>query len=181
MKNSNEQLINMYVGLVILISVYVFAKTSSLPLAFMTVFFLLTAYLIIQAFFRYGNNIRLKKSGIDDIDKMNGIQFEKFLSLLFIELGYKSKITKASGDFGADLIISKDGIKTVVQAKRYSSKVGIKAVQEVVSSMNYYKASKAMVVTNSYFSKAAIELAQSNNVEMVDRDRLVDILLQNKF
>lgn len=68
---------------------------------------------------------RLKRSGIADIDKMEGVQFEQYLGHLFQAQGYKTQVTKAAGDFGADLILQKAGRKIVIQAKRYSKNVGI--------------------------------------------------------
>lgn len=72
---------------------------------------------------------RLKRSGIAEIDTMDGFLFEKYLGHLFRSQGYDVIVTKPSGDFGADLVIKKNGQKIVVQAKRYSSNVGIKAVR----------------------------------------------------
>lgn len=55
---------------------------------------------------------------------MTGREFEIYLSVLFRNLGYKVKLTKASGDYGADLILKKSGLSIVVQAKRYKKKWG---------------------------------------------------------
>ncbi|RKN74986.1 hypothetical protein D7M11_25955 [Paenibacillus ginsengarvi] len=121
---------------------------------------------------------RLKKSGIADIDKMEGREFEHYLGHLFKSHGYDVKVTQAAGDFGADLVISKDGKKIVVQAKRYSKNVGIKAVQETHSSMGYYKAGEAWVVTNSKYTDAARELANSLNVKLIGREQLIDLILK---
>ena len=101
-----------------------------------------------------------------------GLEFEEYLVNLFRKLGYQVEGTKASGDQGADLIIFKDGIKTVVQAKFYSGKVGNKAVQEVVSAIAFYKADNGMVVTNNYYTPSAIELAEANDIKLVDGDKL---------
>ncbi|WP_176521379.1 restriction endonuclease, partial [Priestia megaterium] len=59
----------------------------------------------------------------------------------------------------------------VIQAKRYGSKnrVSISAVQEVYGAKAYYKANQAWVVTNSYFTKQAKELAAACDVTLVDR------------
>lgn len=121
---------------------------------------------------------RLKKSGISDIDKMEGRQFEHYLGHLFKSHGYDVKVTQAAGDYGADLVIAKGGKKIVVQAKRYSKAVGIKAVQEAQASIAHYGASEAWVVTNSGFTDAAIELAKSNNVKLIDREQLVELVLK---
>lgn len=123
---------------------------------------------------------RLAKSGIADIDRMDGKTFEKYLEVLFEKLGYKVERTRYIGDYGADLVTQKNGVKTVIQAKRYKDKVGIKAIQEAVASKGYYECEKAMVVTNSYFTNQARELASKNQVELWDRKDVVKHLLKIK-
>lgn len=124
---------------------------------------------------------RLKRAGIADIDKMEGVQFENYLGYLFRAQGYKVAVTKAAGDFGADLIIEKDGKRIVVQAKRYSKNVGIKAVQEAQASIAHYGAVQAWVVSNSDYTQAAYELAKSNRVRLINREELIDIILSINF
>ena len=113
---------------------------------------------------------------IGDVDLMTGFEFEYFLGKLFSNMGYKVKQTKLSGDQGADLVIERNGVKTVIQAKRYTGKVSNKAIQEVVASIKHYKASSGMIVTNSYFTSSAVKLANSNEVRLVDRDKLKDLI-----
>lgn len=116
---------------------------------------------------------------IEDIDLMNGFEFEGFVSKLFSKMGYKTLNTKLSGDQGADVILERNGNKTVVQAKCYTGKVNNKAVQEIVASMKHYKAESGMVVTNSTFTKSAIELADSNDIRLIDREKLSELI--NKY
>jgi restriction system protein len=123
---------------------------------------------------------RLAKSGIDEIDNMSGKTFEKYLEVLFEKLGYRVERTRYVGDYGADLVTSKDGVKTVIQAKRYKSKAGVKAIQEAVAAKGYYDCSKAMVVTNNFYTQQAIELARRNQVELWDRNKVVSALLSVK-
>ena len=68
----------------------------------------------------------------------------------------------------------------MIQAKRYKQKVGIKAIQEAVAAKGKYGCSEAMAVTNSFYTKAAIELAKANRVKLWDRDDLVKALLSIK-
>src|SRR4030043_1627495 len=77
---------------------------------------------------------KMARSGIADIDEMDGKTFEKYLKVFFEKLGYKVERTKYIGDYGADLVATNNDVKTVIQAKRYKSKEGIKAVQEAVAS-----------------------------------------------
>ena len=123
---------------------------------------------------------RLAKSGIADIDKLSGKDFEQYLEIFFKKLGYQVKRTPYQGDYGADLVLRQGDEKTVVQVKRYNRSVGVKAVQEAVASKEYYHSDKAMVVTNNDFSRQARILAQANQVELWDRDDLVSRLISSK-
>jgi restriction system protein len=123
---------------------------------------------------------RLSQSGINDIDKMDGKTFEKYLEVLFKKLGYRVERTRYVGDYGADLVVWKNGIKTVIQAKRYKNKVGVKAIQEAVAAKGYYQCDEAMVVTNSFYTNQAEKLAQANEVKLWNRDDLVKALLSVK-
>lgn len=127
------------------------------------------------------NNYRkvLLRSCTDDIDKMDGETFEQYLEALFIKLGYKAVRTQYRGDYGVDLILRKDGKKIAVQAKRYTGKVAIKAVQEIYSGAAYYGAEEAWVVTNSDFTAAARQLAEANGVTLIGREKLTALIEQS--
>lgn len=113
---------------------------------------------------------------MEKINSMDGYEFESFLSNLFQKMGYKVEQTKLSGDQGADLIISKFGERTAVQAKRHKNQVSNTAVQEVVASIKYYNCDKGMVATTSLFTASAIELADANNVELIDGEKLESLI-----
>lgn len=121
---------------------------------------------------------KLKRSGILQVDQMKGKEFEDYLRVLFLERGYHVQMTPATGDYGADLILSKGGRRIVVQAKRYKKKVGLKAVQEVSTAKLHYKADECWVVTNSGYTEPAKKLAASNGVKLVDRIVLMRWMLE---
>ncbi len=121
------------------------------------------------------------KISIKNIDKMeDGSQFEQYLYELLLAIGY-SKVYKTvnSGDFGADIVFTdREGIKTVIQAKRYkiSIPVSVDAVQQVYTSMRYYKAKKSIVITSSKYTKPCEALAGVNHVSLIDRNDLISII-----
>lgn len=93
-------------------------------------------------------------SGIEDIDKMSGIEFERRLAVHFNHCGWIVNLTKTSGDFGADLLgVDAQDQKVVIQAKRYQKNIGVCAVQEVISAKSFHNAKRPMVITNQYFTK----------------------------
>ena len=127
------------------------------------------------------NDYNNKQTTIDDIDLMSGVEFENFLYKYFKKLGYSCETTKASGDQGVDLIAIKGESRIAIQAKCYSSSVGNHAVMEAIAGMKYYKANQCMVITNSYFTKTAKDLAQVNNVVLWDRKILIEKLKEIQF
>ncbi len=112
------------------------------------------------------------ESKLQEIDGLDGVEFEAYLQGLFTAMGYLVEMTPSTGDFGGDLILAKDGQRTVVQAKRWQGTVGSDAVQEALSGKAYYVCDHAWVVTNSIFSRKAKELAFSTGVRLVDRGAL---------
>ena len=120
---------------------------------------------------------RLARSGIREIDRMDGKTFEHYLEVLFTRLGFRVERTRYVGDYGADLVVSRDGVKTAVQAKRFRRKVGVAAVQQAVAAKAQYGCDKAMVVTNAFYTAQAVRLARANKVKLWDRNHLVSALL----
>ena len=102
---------------------------------------------------------------------MSGIDYEKYVAYQLKRTGFvKAEVTKKSGDFGADIILTdKDGSRMCVQCKKHSKPVGVKAVQEVIGAKAYYACSRAAVITTSTFTPAAKELAQRSGVELYEK------------
>ena len=109
-------------------------------------------------------------STLAEIDKMSGYKFEEFMKHVYEQLGYSVYHTPKSGDQGADLILtSKEKKRIAVQVKRYSGKVSNSAV---VAAKGFYKCTEGIVVTNSYFTDSARQLAKANFIDLVDRNEL---------
>ena len=122
------------------------------------------------------NNL-LQNLSINQIDTLNGIEFENFVSDLFNYLGYSTTTTSITGDNGVDILAKTKGISIGIQTKLYyNHNVGNKAIQEVFAGKNYYKLDYALVITNWQFSAPAKNLAKQLNVGLIDRSVLISIL-----
>lgn len=98
---------------------------------------------------------------------MTGVEYESFcVKYLKSELYNDIETTQISGDQGVDIIAYKDGEKTAFQCKYYDSPVGNKAIQEVFAGSKYYDCERAIVITNSTFTKSARDLANKLGVEL---------------
>jgi restriction system protein len=112
-----------------------------------------------------------------EIDKMTGNEFEEFIGKLYNAMGYKTEVTQASNDYGADVIVIKDQIKTVIQVKNYKNPVGLGAVQEVNTAKGHYKADEAMIITSSpSFTAQARREAKLLRIKLIARDELENLI-----
>ncbi|MHB1242572.1 MAG: restriction endonuclease [Gaiellaceae bacterium] len=106
---------------------------------------------------------------------MDGPDFERTIAELFVLLGYD--VERIGGfDKGADLVLTMDGERTAVQAKRYSIAVGIKAVRQLLDGRTRYGCTQGLVVTNSFFTDPAIECAEVHKITLWDRHELGEYL-----
>ncbi len=118
-------------------------------------------------------------SSVADTDGMDGHQFEAYCAEVLANNGFSNvRVTPGSGDFGIDILAEKDSITYAIQCKCYTSAVGNKAVQEAYSGKAFYNSMVAAVLTNNYFTEAAIETARRNAVILWDRDYL-DNMIRN--
>ena len=121
----------------------------------------------------------LKEASIDleQVDQMDGLTFEHYVAELLKKNGYaKVCVTNSSGDFGVDITAYKDNTKYAFQCKNYHSNLGVSPIQEVYSGAPKYNASACVVVTNSYFTPHAQELAHTLNVQLWDRPQLAKLI-----
>lgn len=116
-------------------------------------------------------------SNMDKVDKLDGFEFERYLRAHFKRKGYKVELTPPKQDFGVDLILIRGSDRIAVQAKRYNHEMGYKvnyrAVQEVAAGKAYYNCNKGIVVTNSFFTTSARQLAEVNDIDLWDRKRMI--------
>lgn len=125
----------------------------------------------------YEHKKQINYNSIEYIDILSGIEFEKYMSKLLPKLGYKNvKLTPASNDYGIDLIAEKDDVKFAIQCKHYKGKVSNSSIQEANSGKQYYHCHVGVVVTNSYFTYNAKELAKNNGIILWDRKKLIEML-----
>ena len=133
------------------------------------------------------SNQVLAPSGLD-IDSLDPIAFEHFVSDLFAKMGYHSRVTKQSGDGGIDIFAKLQTPagtdEVIIQCKHKqdpSSTVDVAKVRELfgVLSANR-KLSKAFLVTNGRYTRGAIDFATQNGIELIDGAKLLGLVERAK-
>lgn len=104
----------------------------------------------------------------------DGIDFEHWCAARLERHGWSVVVSQASGDQGVDLEASRDGYRVAVQCKRYTQPIGNKAVQEAFTGMKHYNADAACVIGTGGFTRAAIELAATVGVVLLDAELIDD-------
>lgn len=119
----------------------------------------------------YGNIDKYRLLLRRSISTMDGTVFEQYVGYRMLEDGYRDiQFTATTGDFGADIIAyDSENRKVCVQCKRYSTPVGVEAVQQITSARMYYECARAIVITNSTFTTAAKEVATKTGIELEEK------------
>lgn len=169
---------NLFVRIIFILLFVVLLPLLLVEKLFKGIFYLIKKRIFLKK--EFGAEEFLENAYIEKIDIMEGYEFEKFLKILFFFKGYQVKETARTGDYGADLILTKKGVVTVVQAKRYNANVGAKALQEIYSAKAHYHADEMMVVTNAGFTKQAYIMAKEQAIELVGREELLSLIEEVK-
>lgn len=113
-----------------------------------------------------------------DLDRMEGHDFEYACADILSANGYSNvQVTQASGDYGIDVLASKNGNLYAIQCKCYQSAVGNHAVQEVYAGAAYYGGRIPVVMTNQNFTSAATNMAQNLGVQLWGRSEVSRLLV----
>lgn len=103
-----------------------------------------------------------------------GVDFEIWCASRLEEQGWSVTTTKASGDQGVDLEARRANQTVAIQCKRYSQPIGNSAVQEAHTGRAHYGADACCVIGTGGFTRAAIELASTTGVTLLDAEFIDD-------
>jgi restriction system protein len=107
---------------------------------------------------------RTRVKTLSDLLALSPTDFERAACQLLRDLGYKDvRRTGGAGDLAADVVCrSLQGQSVVVQCKRYapSQRIGSPVIQTFIGMAHvHHQADRAILITTSGYTRAAIELA----------------------
>ena len=115
-----------------------------------------------------------------DLRAMSPVAFEHHCAAVLKAQGWMCKMTRASGDFGIDVIAEKSGARVAIQVKKWAAPVSLSAVQEAAAGMPMYRANIAAVVSVSGYQPSARTLARVNGVVLLTYDDLFDFRIPGR-
>ena len=157
----------MFIFLMIVLTV-AYWEYAQYVLALIIIFYIVR---LIAGMYQFARRI-ITNLRLSDVDTMDGLAFEKYVANLLEDQGYSDISLTEQYDYGVDIIATRNGIRWGIQVKRYSGLVKAEAVRQVATGLRVYGCDHAMVITNSVFSRVAVQLADSNECVLVDRKEL---------
>lgn len=121
--------------------------------------------------FRHGTaceNVR------ETIILMQWLTFEHEVRDLVAAFGYRADTTTPSHDYGVDVVAENERRRVVIQCKLFGKgRVGGDTIMKLIGSRQYFAASDAICITTGRFTKQASEIAERQDVKLIDGTMLV--------
>jgi hypothetical protein len=109
--------------------------------------------------------------------QMDPERFEELVGELYESMGFKVEVTRYQGDHGVDAFVTgEDGKVGAVQAKRYDGTVGEGLLRNLYGAMHHYNADFCEMVTTGRFTRGARRWAEGKPINLVDGDRLRELV-----
>ena len=120
-------------------------------------------------------------SDINMICGFSPSEFEDLVANLYRRMGYEVKQTPYTNDGGKDAFIEKNGIKYLLECKRYSPKahIGRPLLQKLYAAMNEEHIQYGVFVTTADFSKEAIQYGIKYNILTINGNKLIELLREH--
>lgn len=118
----------------------------------------------------------LIEQGFNHFDPLD---FEKFVLLIFQELGFDCNLTPKTNDEGIDILLNTEKGKVVIQCKNYSeNSIGSREIREFLGSMLHSNAIHGYFITTSVFSDIAVDFAfHHRNITLIDKSKLKKLFI----
>lgn len=100
-------------------------------------------------------------------------EFERYVACIFESKGYKTEVTRYSGDYGVDVFAFKGKEKIAIQVKKFGNctrKVNRDVFLKLYGSQHFFDCTKAIVATDGKVMDDAVEVAKKLGIEIFSVD-----------
>jgi Restriction endonuclease len=134
---------------------------------------------------RYANALRAYEAALREYrlttlsywTSLRGRAFEIELAQLFRRLGHEATVTRASGDEGVDILVTRDnGASTIVQCKAYAKKIGPAVARELLGTMNAGGAHQAILAAPGGLTQGALDFCRRHGIDVLDGQGIVALV-----
>lgn len=117
---------------------------------------------------------------LQQLRQLSPDQFEQYIVELFRKLGYNTHHVGGSYDGGIDVIAEKDGVKHLIQCKKFiTSQVPVSAVRDFYGAIvDHINNDKAFFITTNVFTLDAENFCEDKPIELIDGKKLMEYIRQ---
>ena len=131
--------------------------------------------------FRTKHRIKLldKQSGIESIRDMSWQDFELLVGEAFRRKGFEVRENGGGGaDGGIDLVLTKNGKKSIVQCKRWKTfSIGVPLIRELYGVMTSERANDCIFVSSGNYTAEARLFAEDKPIWLIDGSELLEMVV----
>lgn len=119
-----------------------------------------------------------RQKDLGTLRELSWQEFERLVGEAYRRRGFNITETGQGGaDGGVDLVVWKDGRKTLVQVKQWrSASVGASVVREMLGLMVHHRAHSVAIVTCGRFTKEAWKFAVGKPIDLVGGVKLIEMI-----
>lgn len=119
-----------------------------------------------------------QQSGIDSIRNMSWEDFELLVGEAFRRKGFAIKENGGGGaDGGIDLVLTKNGKKSIVQCKRWKTfSIGVPLIRELYGVMTSERANDCIFVSSGNYTAEARLFAEDKPIWLIDGSELLEMV-----
>jgi hypothetical protein len=104
---------------------------------------------------------------------LDGYAFERATAEVLNKHQFNAVVTPGSGDGGVDIVVTRNGLKGVVQCKAHMARIGPHVVRDLYGGIHHRGASFGIIVSLGGFSRGAAEFARDKPILFLDTDDLI--------
>lgn len=119
-----------------------------------------------------------KQTGIDSIRDMSWQDFELLVGEAFRRKGFEVRENGGGGaDGGIDLVLTKNGKKSIVQCKRWKTfSIGVPLIRELYGVMTSERANDCIFVSSGNYTAEARLFAENKPIWLIDGTELLEMV-----
>ena len=119
-----------------------------------------------------------KQSGIESIRDMSWQDFELLVGEAFRRKGFEVRENGGGGaDGGIDLVLTKNGKKSIVQCKRWKTfSIGVPLIRELYGVMTSERANDCIFVSSGNYTAEARLFAEDKPIWLIDGSELLEMV-----
>ncbi|MEG0325793.1 MAG: restriction endonuclease [Cellulosilyticaceae bacterium] len=158
---------------------YLFIIDTEDPIAAVGKIILVAMLLIAMELIRRGSSKLFDaNSKLEEIDQMDKEKFIKYIGELYRRQGYQVYILQDDKKLGCDIKAYKPKDSLCIKCIHGDEEMIVErnVIDEAYSSIKLYKVKRCIVITNTSFSEEADVVAKGNQVSLIDRIELHNLI-----